>query len=29
MHPRETLSLMRGPMTRDEIQRARALRGVD
>jgi hypothetical protein len=29
MHPRETLSLMRGPMTRDEIQRARALREGD
>ncbi len=27
MHPRATLSLMRGPMTRDEIQRARELRG--
>jgi hypothetical protein len=28
MHPRETLSLMRGPMTRDEIQRARELRVI-
>jgi hypothetical protein len=28
VHPRETLSLMRGPMTRDEIQRARELRVI-
>ena len=27
MHPRETLSLMRGPMTRDQVQRARQQRG--
>jgi len=26
MYPRETLSLLRGPMTRDEIQRAREQR---